>query len=68
MCHAALAHNPQEEFCAYVAQNAAAGYSHGGVACNIRWRELGLLFGVWLLAQLQVLTVARVVLSAFRSE
>lgn len=52
MGYAALEHNPQQEFCAYVADGISAHYSVQGEGCNIRWREVGLLLGVWLLAQL----------------
>ncbi len=65
MGYAAFQHNPQEEFCAYVAQGMAANHSLQGEGCNIRWGEVGLLFGGWLLAQLVILTVVRVVLAAF---
>jgi hypothetical protein len=65
MGYAALQHNPQEEFCAYVAHGASANYSMQGEGCNIKWGELSLVFGVWLVAQLVILAVARVMLSAF---
>lgn len=65
ICYGALQHNFQEEFCAYVAHGAPANYSMQGEGCNIKWGELSLVFGVWLVAQLVILTVARVVLSAF---
>ena len=66
MCYAALDHNPQEEFCAYAARGVSANYSVHGEDCDIKWDAIGLLFTVWLFVQLAVLTVARLMLSAFR--
>jgi hypothetical protein len=68
MSYAAFQHNPQGEFCAYVAHAAPANYAHEGTPCNIQWGELGLVLGVWLLAQVLVWTAARVMLSAFRGK
>jgi hypothetical protein len=68
MGYAALQHNPQEEFCAYVAHGASANYSVQGEGCNIKWGELSLVFASWLLAQTVILTVARAVLSSFRGK
>jgi hypothetical protein len=66
--HGALQHNPQQEFCAHVAHGVSANYSVQGEDCNIRWGGVGLLFGVWLFAQVVILAVARMVLSAFRGK
>ncbi|MEO8390239.1 hypothetical protein [Polaromonas sp.] len=64
--YAALQHNPQGEFCAYVAHAASANYMHEGMACDIQGGALGLVLGSWLFVQVLIGTVARVVLSAFR--
>lgn len=66
MCYGALDHNPQEEFCAYVTRDVSANYSVHGEDCSIKWDAIGLLFAGWLFAQLAILTVARLMLSAFR--
>lgn len=68
MCYGALDHNPQEEFCSYVARDVSANYSVQGENCNIKWGAIGLLFAVWIFAQLAVLTVVRLMLSAFRDD
>lgn len=63
--YAAFQHNPQGEFCAYVAHGASANYAHEGTPCNMQWGELGLVLGSWLVVQVLAWTVARVMLAAF---
>ncbi len=68
MGYAALQHNPQEEFCAYVAHGVSANYSLQGEGCNIKWGGLSLVFASGLFAQVVIMTVARVALSSFRGK
>jgi hypothetical protein len=57
-CYAALEHNPQGEFCEYVAPGSTVNYTSQGSPCSIRWNEMGMVFGSWLTAQLLVFSIA----------
>jgi hypothetical protein len=54
---AALSHNTQEEFCAYVAAGATGNYTSQGSPCNIDWQSVSLVFGSWFVAQMIVFTI-----------
>jgi len=46
--YAALEHNPQEEFCTYVASGAFANYVAYGDPCLINWVAVSWVFIPWL--------------------
>jgi hypothetical protein len=50
--YAALEHNPQEEFCTYVAAGAFANYSAHGQPCLINWGPVSWVFLPFLLVAL----------------
>jgi hypothetical protein len=67
MAYAALEHNPQEEFCAYVSAHVSSNYISNGEPCRIKWRETGLIFAVWFGVQAVVFSIAHVLWKGRRS-
>lgn len=57
MCFAALSHNPQEEFCAYLSSGGTGNYTSQGSPCNVKWGEISFVFGGWFLVQLVLFTI-----------
>ena len=60
MVYAALDHNPQEEFCEYVA-GAVSNYVSQGEPCRIMWGVTSLVFGVWWAAQMIFISIVHIV-------
>ena len=60
MGYAALEHNPQEEFCVHVQDGFAGNYMSWGSPCLIQWPAVLAVVGIWLLVQIAVFAVLRI--------